>query len=85
MAASPLQYSFKKPTSYNNPKGNADTERLMRTMKEECLWLTEWTSFEQLKKALDNWISFYNREYPHSALGYKSPDEFEKLVKKPAA
>ncbi len=72
-------------TSYNNPKGNADTERLMRTMKEECLWLTEWTSFEQLQEALNNWINFYNREYPHSTLGYKSPDEFEKLVKKPAA
>lgn len=28
-------------TSYNNPKGNADTERFMRTMKEECLWLRE--------------------------------------------
>jgi putative transposase len=30
-------------TSYNNPKGNADTERFMRTLKEECLWLQEWT------------------------------------------
>lgn len=28
-------------TSYNNLKGNADTERMMRTMKEECLWLEE--------------------------------------------
>jgi hypothetical protein len=26
-------------TSYNNPKGNADTERFMRTLKEECLGL----------------------------------------------
>jgi hypothetical protein len=24
-------------TSYNNPKGNADTERVMRTLKEKCL------------------------------------------------
>jgi putative transposase len=24
-------------TSDNNPKGNADTERFMRTLKEECL------------------------------------------------
>jgi len=28
-------------TSYNNPKGNADTERMMRTLKEELLWLRE--------------------------------------------
>jgi len=26
-------------TSDNNPKGNADTERVMRTLAEECLWL----------------------------------------------
>ena len=31
-------------TSYNNPKGNADTERMFRTMKEELLWLREWRS-----------------------------------------
>jgi hypothetical protein len=31
-------------TSGNNPKGNADTERLMWTLKEELLWLREWTS-----------------------------------------
>ena len=28
-------------TSDNNPKGNADTERVIRTLKEECLWLQE--------------------------------------------
>jgi len=27
-------------TSYNNPKRNADTERVFRTMKEELLWAT---------------------------------------------
>jgi len=31
-------------TSYNNPKGNGDTERVMRTFKEEKVWLTEWKS-----------------------------------------
>jgi putative transposase len=35
-----IQQAF---TSYNNPKGNADTERVIRTLKEECLWLHEWT------------------------------------------
>ena len=30
-------------TSYNNPKGHADTERVMRTLKEEWLWLHEWS------------------------------------------
>jgi hypothetical protein len=26
-------------TSYDNPKGNAETERMLRTIKDEILWL----------------------------------------------
>jgi putative transposase len=64
-------------TSYNNPRGNADTERVFRTMKEELLWLREWTSPFELADALGNWIEYYNSKYLHSALGYKSPIKFE--------
>ena len=64
-------------TSYNNPKGNADTERMMRTLKEELLWLREWNSPFELAKELENWIERYNRSYLHSALGYKAPEQFE--------
>ena len=65
-------------TSYNNPKGNADTERLMRTLKEECLWLQEWRSPFTLISALERWIDDYNEHYLHSALGYKPPRQFER-------
>jgi len=64
-------------TSYNNPKGNADTERVFRTMKEELLWLREWTSPFELTDALGKWIGYYNEKYLHSTLGYKSPIKFE--------
>jgi putative transposase len=64
-------------TSYNNPKGNADTERIFRTMKEELLWLREWTSPFELTDALQTWITYYNGSYLHSALGYRPPNKFE--------
>lgn len=64
-------------TSYNNPKGNADTERLMRTLKEELLWLREWTSPLELEQALAAWIEWYNTRYLHSALGYRTPCQVE--------
>jgi transposase InsO family protein len=64
-------------TSYNNPKGNADTERMMRTLKEELLWLREWNSSAEVIAALDIWIESYNRGYLHSALSYRSPEKFE--------
>ncbi len=67
-------------TSYDNPKGNAETERMMRTIKEELLWLHEFSSLEEAKRAISHWIEMdYNRLYVHSALGYLSPEEFEDL------
>lgn len=66
-------------TSYSNPKGNADTERFMRTFKEEVVYPNEYESFEEAKSEVDNFIAFYNQDYPHSALGYLSPIDFEKL------
>jgi putative transposase len=66
-------------TSYNNPKGNADTAGGMRTLKkEECLWLHEWTSPLTLASALERWIDDYNEHDLHSALGYKPPRPFER-------
>jgi putative transposase len=70
-----IQQAF---TSYNNPKGNADTERIMRTLKEECLWLQEWTSPLALIRALEVWSADYNAHYLHSTLGYQSPRQFER-------
>lgn len=65
-------------TSYCNPKGNAETERFMRTIKEELIWLREWSSSEELTKALKDWAMNYNSEYLHSTLNYRSPLEAER-------
>jgi len=63
--------------SYDNPKGNADTERVIRTIKEEVLWLNDFGSFEEARAAIGPWIrEDYNRLYVRSALGYRSPEEF---------
>lgn len=53
-------------TSFGNPKGNADTERFIRTIKEDLVWPWEYTSFDALKQALDRWMHNYNHEWPHS-------------------
>lgn len=64
-------------TSYNNPKGNADTERVFRTMKEELLWLREWSSPFELADSLSQWISKYNSSYLHASIKYRSLNQFE--------
>jgi len=64
-------------TSYNNPKGNADTERLMRTIKEELIWLREWRNPHELSTTVGEWIEQYNESYLHAALGYRTPNQME--------
>lgn len=64
-------------TSYDNPKGNADTERVIRTIKEDLVWPREWLTVDQLRVAVDWWIIQYNTDYPHSAIGYQTPVQFE--------
>lgn len=64
-------------TSYNNPKGNADTERVMRTLKEELIWLREWRNPYELSTEVGRWIEEYNENYLHSALGYRTPNQVE--------
>ena len=61
--------------SYDNPRGNAETERVIRTIKEECLWLNEFSSFGEARATIEAWIGEdYNRLYVHPALGYRSPE-----------
>jgi transposase InsO family protein len=67
-------------TSYDNPKGNADTERMIRTIKEEIIWLNEFSSLEEAKEKIGRWVEInYNQLYVHSGLRYMSPEEFEAL------
>ncbi len=64
-------------TSYNNPKGNADTERMIRTLKEELFWLGEWENEGEISCELDKWVEYYNMNYLHSAHGYRTPIQAE--------
>jgi putative transposase len=65
--------------SYNNPKGNADTERVIRTIKEDLIWPRDFETPFELQEALDDWVTDYNTDYPHSSLSYKTPFEFERM------
>lgn len=65
--------------SYDNPKGNADTERVIRTMKEDLVWPNDFQTPFELESALCKWVEDYNTDFPHSSLGYKTPCEFERI------
>ena len=72
-----------KFTSYDNPKGNADTERVMRTIKEEVIWLKEFSILQEATERIGKWTEVdYNKLYVHSELGYMSSKELEELYYK---
>lgn len=62
-----------------NPYDNAKCERFMKTLKQEEIRCSEYRDMEDLRANLSVFFDrYYNATRLHSALGYKSPDEFER-------
>jgi transposase InsO family protein len=64
--------------SYSNPKGNADTERVIKTAKNDFVWGNEFSSPIHFAEEFTCWVERYNTDRPHSTLRYRTPCEFEK-------
>jgi transposase InsO family protein len=62
-----------------NPYDNARCERFMQTLKQEEIYASAYRDLEHLRENLGDFIErYYNRKRLHSALGYRTPEEFER-------
>jgi len=62
-------------TPVRAPQANAHRERFIGTARRECLdWMIPLNE-QHLRSVLAEWISHYNGERPHSALGLGFPDD----------
>jgi putative transposase len=73
-----IELRFTQP---GKPTQNGLIERLNGTLRTECLNLEWFENIDQLNDSLQQWWKVYNSIRPHSSIGYKTPDEFEKLNK----
>ena len=64
-----------------NPYDNASCESFMKTLKREEIYANKYDDLENLRAIIEEFIEqYYNRLRLHSALGYRSPEEFEQQI-----
>lgn len=62
-----------------NPYDNAACESFMKTLKQEEIYCNQYRDFDDLQRSLEQFLDlYYNRLRLHSALGYRTPEEFER-------
>jgi putative transposase len=64
-----------------NPYDNASCESFMKTLKREEIYANDYQNLQHLRQNIAEFIDqYYNRCRLHSALGYRSPEEFEQVL-----
>jgi putative transposase len=67
--------SMSRPANHYD---NASCESFMKTLKREEIYANKYDDLEHLRANIEEFIEgYYNRQRLHSALGYRSPEEFE--------
>ena len=68
-------------TPVRSPQANAFCERVIGTIRRECLdWMIP-LSERHLRRVLQQWVQHYNRGRPHESLGPGIPDPSPRVVR----
>lgn len=54
---------------------NVFIERLWRSLKYECVFLSAFETGSEARNGIGSWIDYYNQRRPHSTFGGRTPDE----------
>ncbi len=63
------------PAFVRQPEGNGVSERAIRTLKEQLLWVQHFETVEQLRAALADFAAEYNASWLRQRQGYKTPNQ----------
>jgi putative transposase len=73
-----LQQEFITP---HCPEQNGLVERVIRTIKEQCVHRQRFETLQHAARVLGDWIGFYNHRRPHQALKMKTPNQAFEMFK----
>jgi len=59
---------------------NVFIERLWRSLKYECVFLSAFETGSQARCGIGSWIDYYNRRRPHSTFAGRTPDEVHAMA-----
>jgi putative transposase len=60
-------------TYVGNPQGNAIAERVIGTIKRECIWHHRFKNLAEAENIITAFVERYNTNRRHSSLGYRTP------------
>ena len=66
----------RSPSGKGDPYDNAVVESTNRLLKKELIYRNHYTSLEQLRSDLNDYVWWSDDQRLHSTLGYRSPKEF---------
>jgi len=65
----------------DNPYDNAFVESFFKTLKQEEVYLWQYETFSDVIERIPYFIEdVYNKKRLHSSLGYRPPEEYERLL-----
>src|SRR3712207_5141956 len=63
------------PSFVRQPEGNGVAERLIRTLKENFLWVHTFDTSEELRRALRDFVAHHNATWLVARHGYRTPNQ----------
>jgi putative transposase len=75
--ANGVEWHFIEP---GKPIENAYIESFNARFRDECLNENWFTDLADARQKIEAWRQDYNRRRPHSALGYRTPEEFAQMA-----
>jgi putative transposase len=67
-----LQQEFITP---NSPEQNGLVERVIRTIKKQCVHRQRFETLQHTSRVIGDWIGFYKQKRPHQALRMSIPNQ----------